>query len=75
MTLTEPGLRADLGDEQFARNTESHRALVADLQAKLAAARPGGPERTRWWTRPRRSWSCRRLPRTASTAATPQARG
>jgi len=37
MTVTEPGLRADLGDEQFARNAESHRALVADLKAKLAA--------------------------------------
>ena len=47
MTVTEPGLRADLGDEQFARNAESHRALVADLKAKLAAARPGGPERSR----------------------------
>ena len=47
MTLTEPGLRADLGDEQFVRNTESHRALVADLQAELAAARLGGPERSR----------------------------
>ena len=41
MTLAEPGLRADLEDEQFVRNAESHRALVADLKAKLAAARPG----------------------------------
>ena len=47
MTVTEPGQRADMGDEQFVRNAESHRALVADLKAKLAAARPGGPERSR----------------------------
>src|SRR6516225_12326575 len=47
MTVTEPALRADPDDEQSARNAQSHRALVADLKAKLAAARPGGPERSR----------------------------
>ncbi|MEV0902929.1 carboxyl transferase domain-containing protein [Actinoplanes sp. NPDC049802] len=39
--------RADPGGDQFARNTEAHRALVADLKAKLATARLGGPEKSR----------------------------
>ncbi|MFC5949411.1 carboxyl transferase domain-containing protein [Pseudonocardia lutea] len=41
------GSRVDPGSEQFARNAESHRSLVADLNAQLAAARLGGPERSR----------------------------
>lgn len=41
------GSRVDPGAEQFARNAESHRSLVADLNAQLAAARLGGPERSR----------------------------
>ena len=85
--------KVDPGDEQFARNAEAHRALVADLHAKLAAAaarRPGavagpgtssaasccpGTGSTRWSTRPRRSSSCPRWPRTACTAARPRAPG
>src|ERR1700756_4772194 len=47
MTVTEAGLRADPDEEQFTRNDQAHRALVADLKATLAAARPGGPERSR----------------------------
>ncbi len=47
MTVTVPGSRAGTADEQSARNAESHRALVADLKQKLAAARLGGPERSR----------------------------
>jgi 3-methylcrotonyl-CoA carboxylase beta subunit len=39
--------KVDPGDEQFARNAESHRSLVADLNAKLAAARLGGPAKSR----------------------------
>ena len=38
---------ADPGDAQFARNAEAHRALVADLNAQLATARLGGPQRAR----------------------------
>jgi 3-methylcrotonyl-CoA carboxylase beta subunit len=38
---------SDPGGEQFARNVAAHRALVADLDARLAAARLGGPERAR----------------------------
>ncbi|MFR9806232.1 carboxyl transferase domain-containing protein [Pseudonocardia sp. RS010] len=41
------GTKVDPGDGQFARNAESHRSLVADLNAQLAAARLGGPERSR----------------------------
>lgn len=41
------GSRVDPGAEQFARNAESHRLLVADLNAQLAVARLGGPERSR----------------------------
>jgi 3-methylcrotonyl-CoA carboxylase beta subunit len=41
------GSRVDPGAEQFARNAESHRSLVADLNAQLAVARSGGPERSR----------------------------
>ncbi|GAA2856381.1 carboxyl transferase domain-containing protein [Pseudonocardia halophobica] len=41
------GSKVDPGAEQFARNAESHRSLVADLNAQLAAARLGGPERSR----------------------------
>src|SRR5690348_1792009 len=41
------GSRVDPGAEQFARNAESHRSLVADLNAQLAVARLGGPERSR----------------------------
>ena len=43
MTVTEAGRRAEPGTDHAA----SHRALVADLKAKLAAARLGGPERSR----------------------------
>jgi 3-methylcrotonyl-CoA carboxylase beta subunit len=49
-TRTEaPRLRSgvDPGDERFAANAESHRSLVADLNARLAAARLGGPEKSR----------------------------
>jgi 3-methylcrotonyl-CoA carboxylase beta subunit len=38
---------ADPGSAQFARNDAAHRALVADLRARLATARLGGPERAR----------------------------
>ncbi|GAA4699661.1 carboxyl transferase domain-containing protein [Pseudonocardia yuanmonensis] len=41
------GTKVDPGAEQFARNAESHRSLVADLNAQLATARLGGPERSR----------------------------
>ncbi|WP_432826497.1 carboxyl transferase domain-containing protein [Dactylosporangium sp. CA-092794] len=41
------GTKADPGSARFHRNETSHRALVADLNAKLAAARLGGPERSR----------------------------
>ncbi|MEU4625678.1 carboxyl transferase domain-containing protein [Actinoplanes sp. NPDC023801] len=41
------GTRADQGSEQFARNAEAHRTLVADLNAELATARLGGPEKSR----------------------------
>jgi 3-methylcrotonyl-CoA carboxylase beta subunit len=37
----------DPGGEQAVRNAESHRALVADLNAQLATARLGGPARSR----------------------------
>jgi 3-methylcrotonyl-CoA carboxylase beta subunit len=51
MTMTAPESRASTAPrgnaEQAARNAESHRALVADLREKLAAARLGGPERSR----------------------------
>jgi 3-methylcrotonyl-CoA carboxylase beta subunit len=47
MTVIVPDSRAGAADEQSARNAESHRALVADLREKLAAARLGGPERSR----------------------------
>ncbi|MDT7698441.1 MAG: 3-methylcrotonyl-CoA carboxylase beta subunit, partial [Pseudonocardiales bacterium] len=49
-TRTEaPRLRSgvDPGDERFAANAESHRSLVADLNARLAAVRLGGPEKSR----------------------------
>jgi 3-methylcrotonyl-CoA carboxylase beta subunit len=39
--------KADPGDERFAANAASQRNLVADLNAKLAAARLGGPARSR----------------------------
>jgi len=39
--------RVDPGSEQFARNDAAHRALVADLREKLAAAALGGPEKSR----------------------------
>jgi 3-methylcrotonyl-CoA carboxylase beta subunit len=38
---------ADPSSEEFRRNSASHRALVADLQEKLAAAALGGPEPSR----------------------------
>jgi 3-methylcrotonyl-CoA carboxylase beta subunit len=41
------GSKADPGSDQFARNADTHRALVADLNAKLATARLGGPEKSR----------------------------
>ncbi|GAA0456053.1 acetyl-CoA carboxylase subunit beta [Actinoplanes capillaceus] len=41
------GTRADPGGDQFTRNAEAHRALVADLNAELATARLGGPEKSR----------------------------
>jgi 3-methylcrotonyl-CoA carboxylase beta subunit len=41
------GTRVDPGSEQFTRNAETHRALVADLNATLATARLGGPEKSR----------------------------
>ncbi|MGQ0843209.1 MAG: carboxyl transferase domain-containing protein [Sporichthyaceae bacterium] len=49
MTHDTPVLRSkvDPGGEQFARNDASHRALVADLREKLAAAALGGPEKSR----------------------------
>ena len=47
MTVTAPDSRAGTADEQSAHNSESHRALVADLTEKLAAVRLGGPERSR----------------------------
>jgi 3-methylcrotonyl-CoA carboxylase beta subunit len=49
MSHDTPVLRSkvDPGSEQFARNAESHRALVADLREKLAAAALGGPEKSR----------------------------
>ena len=37
----------DPHDAGFVRNAEAHRALVADLNAQLATARLGGPERAR----------------------------
>jgi 3-methylcrotonyl-CoA carboxylase beta subunit len=37
----------DPGSAQFQRNVTAHRALVDDLDARLAAARLGGPERAR----------------------------
>src|SRR6188768_3476905 len=49
-TRTEaPRLRStvDPADGRFAANAEAHRALVADLNARLATARLGGPERSR----------------------------
>jgi 3-methylcrotonyl-CoA carboxylase beta subunit len=44
-----PVLRSavDPAGARFARNAAEHRALVADLREKLAAARRGGPERAR----------------------------
>src|SRR6478672_11749702 len=44
-----PSLRSSVnsGSDQFARNAESHRSLIADLNSKLALARLGGPERSR----------------------------
>ncbi len=47
--LDAPVLRgtADPADPQFVRNAAAHRALVADLNAQLAAARLGGPPRAR----------------------------
>ncbi|MGH3471569.1 MAG: carboxyl transferase domain-containing protein [Nocardioidaceae bacterium] len=50
MTVTEADRREDGAErtgDQRARNADSHRALVADLKAKLAQARLGGPERSR----------------------------
>jgi 3-methylcrotonyl-CoA carboxylase beta subunit len=41
------GTRVDPGSGQFARNADAHRALVADLNATLATARLGGPEKSR----------------------------
>ncbi len=38
---------ADPADESFARNEERHRALVADLRARLERAEAGGPEASR----------------------------
>jgi 3-methylcrotonyl-CoA carboxylase beta subunit len=48
-TSDAPVLRSsvDPAGEQFARNAESHRALVADLNARLAVARLGGPATSR----------------------------
>jgi len=37
----------DPHDAGFVRNAEAHRALVADLNAQLATARLGGPQRAR----------------------------
>ena len=83
----------DPGSEAFAANAESHRSLVADLAAQLAAARAWAGRRsrgpgtssgasccrvtgwTRWSTRRRRSWSCRRWPRTACTTTRPPGAG
>ncbi|TQS42951.1 carboxyl transferase domain-containing protein [Cryptosporangium phraense] len=45
--MTTLGTRIDAGSDQFARNAEGHRALVADLNAQLATARLGGPEKSR----------------------------
>src|SRR5690242_8997378 len=44
-----PVLRSavDVGDAQFARNAQAHRALVADLRAAVAHAARGGSERAR----------------------------
>jgi len=41
------GTKADPGSERFAANADAHRALVAELNAKLAAARLGGSEKSR----------------------------
>jgi 3-methylcrotonyl-CoA carboxylase beta subunit len=44
-----PTLRssADPASDEFKRNAAGHRALVSELRERLAAARPGGPERAR----------------------------
>jgi len=49
MSLQATALRStvDPGSEQFGRNAESHRSLIADLNAQLATARLGGPEKSR----------------------------
>ncbi|MGH3253511.1 MAG: carboxyl transferase domain-containing protein [Trebonia sp.] len=41
------GSRVDPGSEDFKRNTAEHRALADELRTRLAAVRPGGPERAR----------------------------
>jgi 3-methylcrotonyl-CoA carboxylase beta subunit len=49
MTTDAPVLRsrADPGGEAFQRNAAAHAALSAELRARLAVARLGGPERAR----------------------------
>jgi 3-methylcrotonyl-CoA carboxylase beta subunit len=39
--------RADPADEAYQKNAAEHAALAADLRRRLAAVRPGGPERAR----------------------------
>ena len=39
--------RIDTANAQFTRNADEHRALIADLNAKQATARLGGPEKSR----------------------------
>lgn len=41
------GSPADTGTESFEHNAAAHRELVDDLRSRLAAARLGGPERSR----------------------------
>jgi 3-methylcrotonyl-CoA carboxylase beta subunit len=49
VVMSAPVLRSavDPAGQDSARHTAAHRELVADLRQKLAAARPGGPERAR----------------------------
>src|SRR3954464_2183886 len=47
MTAPVVRTRTGPGGPLFERNAEAHRALVADLNAQLATARLGGPEKSR----------------------------
>src|ERR687894_390685 len=49
VVMSAPVLRSavDPAGQDSARPTASHRGLVADLRQKIAAARLGGPERSR----------------------------